>query len=129
MDQIVRFISRNTSMFAGIEAELNTTGKPHNWNKIGRLLFKMNEDAYHLRYPDVGRAAKGKRIEDLYEYRVQPEISDIQYYKTIQMFLYNCNESDELSMRTAYTDLRDLWNRLGRKIIESLPEYKAAKWG
>jgi len=130
MDHIVLWISRQTEWFAGIKAELNTTGKPENWNKIGRLLYKMNCDAYYTRYPGekVARAPEGQRIEDLYEFRYRPQPSEIQMYKHLHCFLYQCKESDEIEARREFVELDEMFYRLGRHIVEHLPEYNAAKW-
>jgi hypothetical protein len=130
MDQIVRYIYRNTTYFTDIKTDGLPARNEGHEHRVGRLLYKMNCDAYYLRYPGekVARAPEGERIEDLYTWKWREECSQIQMYKHLHFFLYQCNESDELASRPEYKELNELFYRLGRHIVEHLPEYDAAKW-
>jgi len=130
IDNIVQYILNNTKTFAGIVTGEFTARDGEVPDKIGRLLYKMNSDAYYACYPGekVARIAEGERIEDIYKWRPRPVPSEIQMYKHIQCFLYQCMESDEIEARPAFKELKALWISLGVKIIQNLPEYNKASW-
>lgn len=91
------------------------------WNKLGNELFALNFHAVKYRYDhkdiDAPLAFKATQIKQ----------SLVQSFKSMQCFLYQCNEGD-FHTTPLYRMIEDAERDLGIHIVIKLPEYDKAKW-
>lgn len=96
------------------------------FNKYGKQLWKMNRLNYDRRYPK--QRSSGTQIESLYYYQPVYYLSRMQFFKSLQCFLYQCNDSDLVINTKLYRLLNKIKGILAIQIIGDLPEYESAKW-
>lgn len=98
-------------------------------NKIGRDLFKLNEDAVEQRYPNDDWLSRpdGINDSDVYEFDIN-HCSVIASYKALQCLVYQCCEGD-IPESPMFKRLEEASACLGKEIIQKLPEYNSAPWG
>lgn len=99
-----------------------TEGKKDFCEKLFSEMETLNVMAVNIRYnrKDVSLDSFNKTNED---------VSDIQLYKTLQCWLYQCNEGNIPEMSRLYTLMKMLEDDLKNWIISNLTEYKDAVWG
>ncbi len=86
-------------------------------------LHKMNVDAINERY-----SHHQKTEYDFSGFKRVAQVSRVQLYKTMQCFLYQCNEG-EIDKRELFQALDRMQATVAAHIVASLPEYEKAKWG
>lgn len=94
--------------------------------ELGKDLLSMNYEAVNQRYPDDQE--DGANCINEYVFTPRYDDSIFQMYKSVQCLLYQCSEGN-----VPETDLFKKLDRfekiIAKKIVSSLPEYEAAKWG
>jgi hypothetical protein len=118
------FIVSDTTIHhaAYVLAERNTACE--DLDRIGQEMLKLNIRAVNYRYPkqqhDVTQAE---------HYRYSPRgMNRFQQLKSLQCWIYQCAESDELMAHPLWQQARNVERQLMFEIISELPEYNAAKW-
>jgi hypothetical protein len=109
-------------------------------SEIGRKLYAMNVAAVQERYPDTIERPEhtpgpcdDQGIFDFanvidFAYRpTDARCNRMQAYTSIQCLLYQCSEG-EIDKSPLYAELESVLNRIACNIVDSLPEYDAAKW-
>jgi hypothetical protein len=94
--------------------------------RLGYAMFQLNVIAVDARYG----SGEAKRFRDLdYRYEVTKPVPMVQVLKSLQCWLYQCNEGDvpTTSLYTLFDN--DVQVYLMTEIIDSLPEYQNAFWG
>jgi hypothetical protein len=134
MDRIVYFVLKNTQQFCGFTTADFSYADETTPDQIGRLLYKLNEDAWNYRYSHIvarGEEEPAKAMQEGYTWRLPrgSEPSDVQTLKSIRCFLYQCTEGDQFMETDAFKHLEMLSDALAYKIVTNLPEYNEAKWG
>ena len=97
-------------------------------NKMGKRLLRMNIKATEQRYlqPYLTKSEVRKRIRSFkYQFVV---VSDIQAFKSLSCFLYQCMEG-KIEKTKLYRQMREIQTELGFKILKNLKEYENAEWG
>lgn len=101
-------------------AELNPD-HPDAWERLGQSLLLMNYDAVNARYTE-------QDVPTVFEFHWTEAETDIQVFKSMQCFLYQCSEGT-VPERALYKALDQLKNGLAERIISNLPQYDKAIWG
>ena len=94
--------------------------------RLGQAMFQLNVIAVDARYG----SGEAKRFRPLaYRYKLTHSVPLVQVLKSLQCWLYQCNEGDV--PQTALYGLFDNEVRLYlmTEIIDALPEYQEAFWG
>ncbi len=106
--------------------------------EFGKTIYLMNVNAVEQRYPDCERNpnnlpgqidADGNHLPYTFKtvsYSMMP--SAVVLYKSIQSYLYQCNEGD-VDQLPLYKALREYKNALASHIVEKMPDYDKAPWG
>lgn len=98
------------------------------WSEFGSELRSMNVEAVASRYP---RSAldelPGKMDEHSYIHRACLRPSDVEAYKLLLSYLYQCSEGKIPESELFQTMEKSHYN-LARKIIRALPSYESAIW-
>ncbi len=96
-------------------------------------LLRMNVQAFEARYE--GRHAENLDLyaDEYFAFCAQdhlgkPEISAIQKIKSFSFYLYQCNESTEISNSELYLAVEAKYQELLANYVQQLPEWKAAAW-
>jgi hypothetical protein len=94
--------------------------------RLGYAMFQLNVIAVDARYGS-GAAKKFQPLD--YHYKVTQSVPLVQVLKSLQCWLYQCNEGD--LPQTALYGLfdTDVQLYLMTEIIDALPEYQNAFWG
>jgi hypothetical protein len=94
--------------------------------RLGYAMFQLNVIAVAARYGS-GEAKKFRPLD--YRYRLTHSVPLVQVLKSLQCWLYQCNEGDV--PQTALYGLfdNDVQVYLMTEIIDALPEYQSAIWG
>jgi hypothetical protein len=94
--------------------------------RLGYAMFQLNVIAVDVRYGS--EQAKNFRPLD-YHYKVTKSVPLAQVLKSLQCWLYQCNEGDvpQTALYGLFDD--DVQVYLMTEIIDSLPEYQHAYWG
>jgi hypothetical protein len=94
--------------------------------RLGYAMFQLNVIAVDARYGN-GEAKRFRPLD--YHYKVPKSVPLAQVLKSLQCWLYQCNEGDV--PQTALYGLFDneVQVYLMTEIIDSLPEYQNAYWG
>ena len=93
--------------------------------KLAKAMFQLNCDGVNARY-GVGEAGKFRPLN--FTYQPVHNFSLVQVLKSLQCWLYQCNEGD-IPMTKLYQFFAEVENHLALKIVVSLPEYDKAIWG
>lgn len=93
---------------------------------FGEILYCMNRDAVMERYQDD---KEGTLPGQKSPFTFQPMMADnpLQTLKTLQCYLYQCTEGVTVE-KHLYKALNQFADEIAIHIVESLPEYKQAKW-
>jgi hypothetical protein len=93
---------------------------------LGHEMFQLNIRVIDARYGN-GEARKFRPLD--YRYEVTKPIPMVQVLKSLQCWLYQCNEGD-VPTTALYTLFdNDVQVYLMTEIIDTLPEYQNAVWG
>jgi hypothetical protein len=94
--------------------------------RLGYAMFQLNINAVDARYGQ-GQALKFRKLD--YRYEVIEPVPLVQVLKSLQCWLYQCDEG--LVQETALCTLfdKDVQLYLMTEIIDALPEYQNAIWG
>ena len=124
--------SRDTNRFDGpLPAMYNKWLKEFTQDEpeeIGAALYGMNCNAVMQRYPDCSTDELPGPIDAGYKYRNELITSSIQFYKSLQCYLYQCTEGDVRTL-PLYNALEAYQHEIADHIITNTPEYDNAKWG
>jgi hypothetical protein len=98
------------------------------WPGLAKDMMQMNLDAFVARYegrhmeyvPNVENADMESHPVELF--------SRVQFFKTLQCYLYQCNEGD-IDERPLFKVLYALLEFLSTTVSTNSPEYEAAQWG
>jgi hypothetical protein len=97
------------------------------WAEIlGHEMFLLNIKAVDTRYGS-GEARKFRPLD--YHYEVTEPIPMVQVLKSLQCWLYQCNEGDIPTTALYMLFDNDVQVYLMTEIIDTLPEYQHAVWG
>jgi hypothetical protein len=117
IDAIVTHVSLNRDdrerilTWFGVKAE----------DELGQALWSLNVDAFNARYPKDGAQYQS------YQYGFK-HVRPVHAYKALECLIYQCSEGNVPETAT-YKNLERLLALIGNRIISSLPEYDAARWG
>jgi hypothetical protein len=94
--------------------------------RLGQAMFQLNVIAVDARYG----SDEAKRFRPLdYHYKVPEPEPLVQVLKSLQCWLYQCNEGD-VPTTALYTLFdNDVQVYLMTEIIDALPKYQNAHWG
>jgi hypothetical protein len=114
-------IIREKLMGLGFDASVTGWGE-----RLGYAMFQLNVIAVDARY-GIGEAKRFRPLD--YHYEVPEPEPLVQVLKSLQCWLYQCNEGD-----VPHTALYGLFDNevqlyLMTEIIDALPEYQNAFWG
>jgi hypothetical protein len=102
------------------------TSKSGSAERLGYAMFQLNIIAVDARYGS-GEAKKFRPLD--YRYKVTQPMPLVQVLKSLQCWLYQCNEGD-VPTTALYTLFdNDVQVYLMTEIIDTLPEYQNAIWG
>jgi hypothetical protein len=94
--------------------------------RLGYALFQLNIIAVDARYG----SGEAKRFRPLdYHYKLTKGVPLVQVLKSLQCWLYQCNEGDVPEAALYGLFDTDVQLYLMTEIIDSLPEYQNAFWG
>ncbi len=130
INYVVNWLRRNVEQFSFIPHRLKELGfdtSVPGWaEKLRQAMFQLNVEAVEARY-GMGEAVKFRTLD--YRFEHTEAVSLLQVLKSLQCWLYQCNESDV--PETTLYGLFDTEIRLYLmdKIITALPEYEEADWG
>ena len=102
-----------------------SVGRIADCTKLGKELLAMNTDAVNLRYPGTQDTAPAYKFNSSSAWQLKL----IQFYKSLQCFLYQCTEGKEIETRKLFIELTEIKNNIARAIVNALPEYQDANWG
>jgi hypothetical protein len=107
--------------------ELGICPRIQDWTEIlGHEMFQLNIRAVDARYGS-GEAKKFRPLD--YRYRVTKPVPLVQVLKSLQCWLYQCNEGDVPTTALYGLFDNDVQLYLMTEIIDTLPEYQNAIWG
>ena len=87
---------------------------------LAKALYEMNCEALRQRYGECDVADFPTNITQIFP-------SNIQEYKSLRCFLYQCSEGN-VPETELFKIVEDYTNSLGYSIIYDLNEYQQAKW-
>lgn len=103
--------------------------------KIYQELYNLNYKAYNTRY-EGRHEPEDNDLDKFAEYDNPPvgmysgkiNANHYQMLKSMECYLYQCAESEELEKSIVYKEIQRFKNAIMCKIVHSLPEYDAADW-
>jgi hypothetical protein len=102
------------------------TGKSGWEERLGYAMFQLNVIAVDIRYG----SDKVRKFRPLnYRYKVTEPVPLVQVLKSLQCWLYQCNEKDIPTTALYGLFDMDVQLYLMTEIIDALPEYQNAIWG
>jgi len=118
-------ITKNTS-----DPLADEQGQTYDADRLADAMLAMNIDAFRQRYGIKALLAEDLDCIDLDTRDRKPleALSEVQVYKSLQCFLYQCCEGD-VDERPLYKALSAIRELLAPFINEDSPEYEAAQWG
>ena len=138
-----RFSRESNYLYAGSIEKLFDDCHNKNFDydtaKVAEKLYAMNRDALSQRYNDYsdlcGTFEYHPEVPDRIRLARQAKVTgknrftDITcLYKTVQCYLYQCCEGS-IPSQDLYQEMEKYLSRIGKYIVESLPEYDEADWG
>jgi hypothetical protein len=95
-------------------------------DRLGYAMFQLNVIAVDARYG----SGEAKRFRPLdYHYEVPESVPLVQVLKSLQCWLYQCNEGDVPTTALYMLFDTEVQLYLMTEIIDTLPEYQHAYWG
>ena len=115
------------------------SGACNNYQNIFMRLFALNAQAIMARYRDNGEdmipeididdiPKKPELTGGVIAFEPMPMHNPAALYKSIQCYLYQCSESDEIMNSHEFKACERLKNALACAAIEKTPAYEAADW-
>lgn len=110
---------------AGYDLKSDLNGAVH--KKLLRRLNILNRAACRARY--------GSKARDMISDNYPPEIlhrqdcSEMQVYKALQCFCYQCFEADWIENHPLIKAMNAIKNNMAAEMIARTPEYKKSAWG
>jgi hypothetical protein len=130
INDVVNWLRREVFCFSLIPHKLTElgfdTGKSGWAERLGYAMFQLNINGVDARYGN-GAAPEFRKLD--YRYEVTEPVPLVQVLKSLQCWLYQCNEGavPETELYQLFDD--DIRGYLMSKIISLLPEYEEAEWG
>ena len=105
-------------------------GETYDSDNLADAMLAMNIDAFRQRYSIRALLAQDLDSIDLdrRSWRPLEALSDVQFFKSLQCFLYQCCEGD-VDEKPLYKTLSAIRGLLAPFINEDSDEYDAAEWG
>jgi len=105
-------------------------GETYDSETLADAMLAMNIDAFRQRYGMKTLLADDLDYIDLDKRRWYPleALSDVQMYKSLQCFLYQCCEGN-VDEKPLYKTLSAIRGLMAPFIKEGSQEYEAAEWG
>ncbi len=130
INRVVTWLTRevSTSHFtlAQLAREYDIDLVSDTWDeKLAKAMFQLNCDGVNARYGE-GKTEKFRPLN--FTYQPKHDFSLVQVLKSLQCWLYQCNEGDVPTTKL-YQFFAEVENHLALKIVVSLPEYDKAQWG
>ena len=104
-------------------------GDTYGRERLADSMLAMNLDAFRQRY---GMETLLKDLDcidlDTHNWHPLEALSEVQFFKSLQCFLYQCTEGD-VDEKPLYKTLSVIQNLLSPFINRDSPEYDAAVWG
>ena len=95
----------------------------HYEEEIYKLLYSLNLKAYNARYKE-----EGEFIPDFV--KSAPRFTNnFQIVKTMQCWLYQCDETDDVTESDFYKIIETVVNIYMKYVFMHLPQYESAVWG
>jgi hypothetical protein len=132
INNVVNWLRRDVDLdrFSRIPRKLKElgfdTGKSGWAGRLGYAMFQLNIIAVDARYGS-GEARKFRLLN--YHYEVIEPVPLVQVLKSLQCWLYQCNEGDVPTTGLYTLFDNDVQLYLMNEIIGTLPEYQHAVWG
>lgn len=106
------------------------SGETYGRERLADTMLAMNLDAFRQRYRIGIVVADAIDQIDLDRRHWHPgePFSEVQFFKSLQCFLYQCAEGD-VDERPLYRTLTAIAELLAPFINQKSPEYEAAAWG
>jgi hypothetical protein len=129
INYVVNWLRRNIDQFSLIPHKLKELGfdtSSEGWaERLGQAMFQLNVNGVDRRY-GFGAAAKFRKLG--YSFEHTEAVSLVQVLKSLQCWLYQCNEGDIPESGLYGLFDTDVQIYLMDKIITTLPEYEEAVW-
>jgi hypothetical protein len=132
INAIVNWLRRDADLdrFSRIPHKLKELGfdtsKAGRAERLGYAMFQLNVIAVDVHYKN-GEAGKLRPLD--YRYEVLEPVPLVQVLKSLQCWLYQCNEGDVPTTALYMLFDNDVQLYLMNEIIDTLPEYQNAYWG
>jgi hypothetical protein len=130
INTIVNWLRREIDRLPIISYKLKEAGydtSASGWaEKLGHAMYQLNIKAVADRYGD-NEARRFWKHE--YRFEHTDAVSLVQVLKSLQCWLYQCNEGDVPETKLYGLFDTDVQIYLMDKIITKLPEYEQAEWG
>ena len=130
INNVVNWLQREIDHLSLIPDKLQKLGvdtTEDGWaERLGYAMFQLNINAVDARYGN-GEAKKFRKLD--YRYQVTIPVPLVQVLKSLQCWLYQCNEGDVPTTALYGLFDTDVQMYLMSKIIDTLPEYQHAEWG
>ena len=120
------------------KVSLEHRGKGYGFLELGQKLLEMNENAVNQRYRESSSGDKFKFSTNMVSLMAiankntdatrPAHVNNIQAYKSINCFLYQCSEGD-VPESELFKEVEHLQAALADKMIKQLPEYDKSAWG
>lgn len=106
------------------------SGETYGRERLADAMLALNINAFRQRYGIKVFLADDLDCIDLDKRNWYPPtaFSEVQFFKTLQCFLYQCCEGD-VDEKPLYKTLADIEALLAPCINQESPEYEAAEWG
>jgi len=105
-------------------------GAKYDGEHLADAMLAMNIDAFRQRYGIKALLVEDLDCIDLDTRNRGPleALSEVQVFKSLQCFLYQCAEGD-VDEKPLYKALSAIKSRMASFIRQGTPEYEAAEWG
>lgn len=116
------FIVTNETIVDCVDAILGRNASEEKRVFLGQRLVEMNTYAVNVRYRETSPA--DTYVDD----KSQMPQTNIQLFKSMQCFIYQCSEGDTETAFPEYAMVEEVMNRMAREIVVRLPQYETAAW-
>jgi len=105
-------------------------GETYDRERLADAMLAMNLDAFRQRYGIRALLVEDLNSIDLDKRNWKPlvALSEIQFFKSLRCFLYQCGEGD-VDEKPLYKTLDAIRGLLAPFINQDSPEYDEAEWG
>lgn len=107
------------------EAGYDITKDDSEWQRLGEDMFWTNCIAVDERY-GKGQAKDFRELN--YEYKFLLDTDQIQAYKSLRCWLYQCCEG-EAETSPLYELMNKIESRVATAIVSDMPRFENARWG